>query len=352
MKQEIMIGEEPREYYVYTPDALKGKSNRPAIIAFHGFKSDAKGFRWLISPDKWADKHGYVMIYPNAVEKSWNAGKGMGRQNTTSDDDRFAAELPSLITQYHDIAADQIYAMGFSNGAQVVAKLLCHHSVQIAGAAMVGQSLNEDNCRPAYKVPVVIMHGMKDPAAPYQGGGKFELNSHQQSLDFFKDWYEIKTAEKTVKSDKTFKCTEFKDDKTAVVGCSMFKDGHQWPGSRDFLVKELGTTNKNLSANDFIMSFFKRFKGTAPYMGDVPAMSDTKQLATKGDKKKAKASTSAKTAKPKQTTPVKTSKKTKPADNKASKKSPAKKPVVIKPKTDKKQAAKPKAGASKTAKKQ
>ena len=269
-KREVMIGEEPREYYVYVPNSLKGKKNRPAIIAFHGFKSDANGFRWLISPDKWADKHGYVMIYPNAVNKSWNAGKGMGRQNTTTDDDRFAAELPSLIVERHDIAVDRVYAMGFSNGAQVVAKMICHHSVQIAGAAMVGQSLNEDDCRPAYKVPVVIMHGMQDPAAPYKGGGKFKLNSHQQSLAFLKDWYEIKADKKTIKSDKTFKCSEYKDnDKTAVVGCSMFNDGHQWPGSRDFLVKQLGTTNKSLSANDYIMSFFKRFKGVAPYMGDA-----------------------------------------------------------------------------------
>ncbi|PWQ94039.1 alpha/beta hydrolase family esterase [Leucothrix pacifica] len=288
-KREIMIGEELREYYVYVPNSLKGKKNRPAIIAFHGFKSDAGGFRWLISPDKWADKHGFVMVYPNAIKKSWNAGKGMGRQNTTSDDDRFAAELPSLIVERHDVAVDRVYAMGFSNGAQVVAKMVCHHSVQIAGAAMVAQSLNEDDCRPAYKVPVVIMHGMQDPAAPYKGGGKFKLRSHQESLAFFKDWYEIKAEKKTVKSDKTFKCSEYKDnDKTAVVGCSMFNDGHQWPGSRDFLVKQLGTTNKSLSANDYIMSFFKRYKGIAPYMGDAtPATKPkAKQVAKKPAAKK------------------------------------------------------------------
>jgi len=128
------------EYYVYIPSKLKDKTNRPAIIAFHGYKSDAKGFRWLIEPDKWADKHGFVMIYPNAVKKSWNAGKGMGSQNKTTDDDRFAAELPSVVAERHDIDSKRIYAMGFSNGAQVVAKLICHHSVQIAGAAMVAQS--------------------------------------------------------------------------------------------------------------------------------------------------------------------------------------------------------------------
>ena len=271
-KQELTIGKESREYYVYIPSKLKAKTKRPAIIAFHGYKSDAKGFRWLIQPDKWADKHGYVMIYPNAINKSWNAGKGMGSQNKTSDDDRFAAELPSVIAERHDIDSQRIYAMGFSNGAQVVAKLLCHHSVQIAGAAMVAQSLNEDNCRPAYKVPVVIMHGMQDPAAPNKGGGKFKVTSHQQSLDYLKDWYEIKGKKKQIKGDKTYKCSEYSEGKkasTSVIGCSLFNNGHQWPGSRDFLVKQLGTTNKSLSANDFIMSFFKRYKGVAPYMGKI-----------------------------------------------------------------------------------
>ena len=276
-KQQLMIGEVEREYFVYIPKKLKGKTNRPAILAFHGYKSDAKGFRWLIQPDKWADKHGFVIVYPNAIEKSWNAGKGMGSKNKKTDDDRFAAELPSIITERHDIDAKRIYAMGFSNGAQVVAKLICHHSVQIAGAAMVAQSLNEDNCRPAYKVPVVIMHGMQDPAAPYKGGGKFKLTSHKQSLEYFKKWYEIKAKKKEIKSDKTFKCSEYSEGKksrTSVIGCSLFSNGHQWPGSRDFLVKQLGTTNKSLLANDFIMSFFKRYKGVAPYMGtNVAAVS-------------------------------------------------------------------------------
>lgn len=270
LKQEIMIGEEAREYFIYIPTKLKDKTNRPAIIAFHGYKSDAKGFRWLIQPDKYADKHGFIMIYPNAVKKSWNAGKGMGRQNTTSDDDSFAAELPSLIADRHDIDPQRIYAMGFSNGAQVVAKLLCHHSVQIAGAAIVAQSLNEDDCRPAYKVPVVIMHGMLDPAAPYKGGGKFKLASHNQSLEYLRNWYDIKAEKKQIKGDKTYKCLEYSDgekSQTAVVGCSLFSNGHQWPGSRDFLVKQLGTTNKSLVANNFIMSFFKQYKGIAPYMG-------------------------------------------------------------------------------------
>ena len=266
-----MIGEEAREYYVYIPKKLKDLTNRPAIIAFHGYKSDAKGFRWLIQPDKWADKHGFIMIYPNAVNKSWNAGKGMGSKNTTSDDDRFAAELPSLIAKKHDIDRQRIYAMGFSNGAQVAAKLLCHHSVQVAGVAMVAQSLNEDNCRPAYKVPTVIMHGMQDPAVPYKGGGKYKLASHQQSLDYLSNWYEIKAKKKQIKGDKTYKCSEYSDGKqsrTTVIGCSMYSNGHQWPGSRDFLVKQLGTTNKSLLANDFIMNFFKRYKGIAPYMGE------------------------------------------------------------------------------------
>ena len=279
-KEDLMIGEEEREYFVYVPKNLKNKNNRPAIIAFHGYKSDAKGFRWLIKPDKWADKHGFVMIYPNAIKKSWNAGKGMGRQNTTSDDDRFAAELPSVISQRHDIDLQRIYAMGFSNGAQVAAKLLCHHSVQIAGVAMVAQSLNEDNCRPAYKVPVVIIHGMQDPAAPYKGGGKFKLASHKQSLEYLRSWYEIKSKKKPIKGDKTYICSEFSEgekSRTSVVGCSMFKDGHQWPGARDFLTKQLGTTNKNLSANDFIMTFFKKFKGVAPYMGKAVTVKTAKK---------------------------------------------------------------------------
>jgi polyhydroxybutyrate depolymerase len=346
VKKEAVIGEEIREYYVYTPDSLKGKTKRPAIIAFHGYKSDANGFRWLIAPDKWADKHGFVMIYPNAVNKSWNAGKGMGSQNKTTDDERFAAELPSLIIERHNIAANKIYTMGFSNGAQMAAKLICHQSVQIAGAAMVAQSLNEEYCHPAYKVPVVVMHGMADPAAPYKGGGKFKVRSHQQTVDFFRNWYEIKAEKKTVKGDSSFKCSEYKDGKanTSVIGCSMFKDGHQWPGSQDFLVKQLGTTNKKLIANDFIMQFFKRFSGTPPYMGETVLAAKTdksaspKKAAVKSTSDKAPAKTSAKPAA--KGTP---SKQAKPAAKSTSKGKPEAKKTSAEGKPTSKAAAKPNA---------
>ena len=74
------------------------------------------------------------------------------------------------------------------------------------------------------------MHGMQDPAAPYKGGGKFKLSSHQDSLKYLVNWYEIKGKKKQIKGDKTY---------------------------------------KSLSANDFIMRFFKKYEGLAPYLGDI-----------------------------------------------------------------------------------
>jgi hypothetical protein len=270
----------------------------------------------------------------------------MGSQNKTTDDERFAAELPSLIIERHNIAANKIYTMGFSNGAQMAAKLICHQSVQIAGAAMVAQSLNEEYCHPAYKVPVVVMHGMADPAAPYKGGGKFKVRSHQQTVDFFRNWYEIKAEKKTVKGDSSFKCSEYKDGKanTSVIGCSMFKDGHQWPGSQDFLVKQLGTTNKKLIANDFIMQFFKRFSGTPPYMGETVLAAKTdksaapKKASVKSTSGKAPAKTSAKPAA--KGTP---SKQAKPAAKSTSKGKPEAKKTSAEGKPTSKAAAKPNA---------
>lgn len=265
-KQTVTISGVKREYYVYIPKSVPKGVKAPAVIAFHGFESDAHGLRWLIKPDKWAEKYGYIMIYPNAIKKSWNAGKGFGNRNKNTDDLSFAAALPDVITARHPVDKNRIYVMGFSNGAQMSTLMTCKLSHKITAAGIVAHSMNIPQCNPKYKVPVAVIHGAKDKLAPYNGGGKHKLSSHKETINFYQSVNKTLRQPKVIVNKKTIKCTEDVDaqGKTAVTACTAFDAGHSWPGGVEFKTKLFGKTNKELIANDFLFSFFDRFRSKPP----------------------------------------------------------------------------------------
>lgn len=262
-KQEATINGVKRDYYVYLPSTWTSDKQHPAVIAFHGYESDANGMRWAIKPDKWAEKYGYVMIYPNALNKSWNAGKGFGSANKTSDDLSFAAALPDIVAARHNIDKHKIYAMGFSNGAQVVALMACNVPQKLAAAAIVAHTMNIDGCNPKIKLPMAFIHGAQDKQAPFKGGGKASLASHDDSVSFYLQVNEISSEASVIVDKETIRCKSWSDkgEKAEVRSCIGFDSGHSWPGGTEFMVELLGTVNKELNANDFLFEFFSQHSG-------------------------------------------------------------------------------------------
>ncbi len=251
-----------REYYVYLPaDYQKGKKY-PVVIAFHGYQSDANGFRWLIKPDKWANKNQYILVYPNAVNKSWNVGKGTGSANKNTDDVAFSRALYKEVLARHPVDSNRLYVMGFSNGAQMAALWVCQMAGKIAAAAMVAHTMNIPDCKPSHKTPIALLHGMQDKLAPYKGGGKHKVASHMESVEFFKKVNGTTDKKIHLQSSKTYKCESWVHGKkiTEVIDCKMYNNGHSWPGGVEFMVDVLGTTNKDFNATEFLFRMFSRYK--------------------------------------------------------------------------------------------
>jgi polyhydroxybutyrate depolymerase len=249
-----------RQYYVYTPNNLSKKKKHPAVIAFHAYKSDANGFRWLISPDEYADKFGYIMIYPNALNKSWNVGKGFGSTNKETDDLQFFKLLVDRITQSHLVDGNRLYAVGFSNGAQAATTMLCETPEKIAAAAIVSHTMNIDSCNPIAKVPTLLIHGKKDRMAPFYGGGKHNLASHDETVTFLREVNELDAEGVLVLKKNTVNCTQYKNntDSVELLTCVCSDAGHTWPQGKEFMVDTLGKVNKELNANQVIFDFFEK----------------------------------------------------------------------------------------------
>jgi len=261
-KYTLTVKDQQREYYVYKPPGVKEGVKLPTVIAFHGFESDANGLRWLIKPDKFADQYKYMVIYPNAVKKSWNVGKGTGSKNKNTDDWAFSQALYKTVISRHPVDTNRLYVMGFSNGAQMTALWACRMADKIAAAAMVAHTMNIPDCKPSHTTPMALIHGMRDKLAPYKGGGKHKLASHADSVEFFKKVNGATSKKVAAKHGKTFKCDSWPNSarKTEVIDCKMYNDGHSWPGGVEFMVDVLGTTNKELNATHYLFHFFSKYK--------------------------------------------------------------------------------------------
>jgi len=288
--QTLTVNGVKRQYYVYLPIGLDLKKKSPAVITFHGFESDANGIKWLIQPEKLANKHKYILIFPNAINKSWNVGKGMGSINTKVDDKAFLAKLLAVLPEKHPINKKKIYSMGFSNGAQMAALAYCFFGDKVAAVGLIAHSMNIEDCQPKYKTPVTIIQNTADKYVPYYGGGKYQLRSFKDSVDYFVKANNVKSVVDKVVNLKTVTCQRYQNmEKTSkVIGCTLRDSGHTWPGARKFKPERFGLSNKEINATSFLFNFFKRHNSPAPARSSTEIASTPIFSTIKGKKSKPK----------------------------------------------------------------
>lgn len=291
-KQTVTVKGKKREYYIYLPKGADLTKKYPAVVTFHGFESDANGVKWLLQPEKKAEAFKYIMIFPNALNKSWNVGKGLGSKNKNADDKAFLATLLNTLPARHPINKKKIYAMGFSNGAQMASLAYCDFGDKIAAVGIVAHSMNISSCQPKYKTPVTLFQGTSDKYVPFNGGGKYGIRSYKNSLNFFVKANGVGGIVDKVINKKTVNCQRYQNlNKTSkVIGCSLIGTGHSWPGARKFKPEVFGKANTEINATDFLFNFFKQYatprqKKTSAEMAKTKSIF-TPQVAKKSTAKK------------------------------------------------------------------
>lgn len=173
----IRVGALDRSYVVYAPARVAAKP--PLLIAFHGSMGDPQSMRTATGYgfDRLADKHGFVVAYPQGYGGNWNdcrkaADYPARKQNI--DDLAFVDALVARLRRERDIDPSRVYIAGGSNGAAYVLRLAEEHPERFAAAAVFSAGLpTQANsvCRPSGKpLPVIFFAGTKDPIVPYEGG--------------------------------------------------------------------------------------------------------------------------------------------------------------------------------------
>jgi polyhydroxybutyrate depolymerase len=226
---------------------------------------------------------GFIVVYPDGIGRSWNAGHGVGLAESAGVDDvGFIARLIDLLTHEFNIDQRRIYAAGISNGGMFAYRLACELNNRIAAVASVAGSLPPDiarNCSATGPISVLHIHGTADRIVPWAGG---ETTSGGRILSVDAT---VAQSAKTAKCDNEpiitlqtgrVACKTYRGCATeAEVGlCRIEGGGHTWPGSQASAAWEsiVGPTNEDVNASDIIWLFFSRHTRPDTQRGSGPGV--------------------------------------------------------------------------------
>ena len=265
-KFTIIHNGEKRKYTVFLPQDFNPVTKHPLVLNIHGLGANRKQQEKYSRMNKVADKEGFIVIYPYGNRHYWNTGVLKEPYITGRDDVGFINKILDTVIQEYNVATDSIYATGLSLGGYFSHRLACEMGNRIAAIASVGGAMSDstnNNCSNPRPIPVLQIHGTKDPIVKYNGFRRsmpvektvaFWAKRNSCSSSDTVLIPDICSKDQTTASLIKFKC----DSKAPVWFVKIHNGGHTWPGTRiDYLF--LGKTNMDFKASELIWEFFSQF---------------------------------------------------------------------------------------------
>jgi poly(3-hydroxybutyrate) depolymerase len=183
--ESIQIGSVTQEYRLIVPESVDLAKPAPLVVAFHGMLIDSKDVMPRYTElDKAAEKHKFLIAFPNAVGKSW----GIDPKKVQADLDLFDGLVAKISADYK-VDPQRIHVLGMSNGgyfAHLVGKersktvaAVCAHSGPLGLQTLLGIGAER-------KFPVMIVHGKDDRLFPVslarENRDKYQREGHEVKL--------------------------------------------------------------------------------------------------------------------------------------------------------------------------
>lgn len=159
----LQSGGKSREYILHVPPGYDGTKPVPLVFDIHGFTSWASEQVERSKWDEMADQEGFILIAPDGVEESWNAGRCCGGNG--EDDVRFFRDMVTKATAELCIDSKRVYVSGHSNGGAMTYRLACEAADIFAAVAPVcgGMFMSVAECNPSRPIPVMAIRSTGDP---------------------------------------------------------------------------------------------------------------------------------------------------------------------------------------------
>lgn len=268
-----------RTYFVHAPASLRQDTTVPMVLVFHGGGGTAVGMAKMTNMTQLSDSKGFVVVYPQGMEKQWNDGRKGAKINCRAkyDDVAFVSQLIDTVEKEYPIDRSRIYACGISNGGFFSQRLICQLPDKIAAAASVVASMPADGaCVPSQPVPIMFMLGTKDPLIPFLGGpvqipfAKGDRGAVKSASDTATYWLQFDGCPKMPQTEKAFdghdgttlQYKSFAPGKanSELVFCAVQGGGHCWPGGKQYLPASIVGKASSVDGNALILDFFQRHR--------------------------------------------------------------------------------------------
>lgn len=276
-----------RTYLLHIPPSYDKTKPLPLLIALHGGGGTGKNMVKLSRGglDKLSDKKGFVVVYPDGIEKQWNDGRTGEEVKSRAhkeniDDVGFISTLIDKLIKKLNIDPKRVYITGMSNGAVMSYRLACELTEKIAAIAPVTGNISKNlypHCSPSKPISVLAINNISDSLMPFTGGditGPFGFKKRGKVLsttDTIRFWanhnncskspvitYEPDTDPKDgtrVRKEVYGNCK----NGTEVMLYAIEGGGHTWPSGYQYLNKRIvGKTSWDIDANEVIWTFFEK----------------------------------------------------------------------------------------------
>jgi polyhydroxybutyrate depolymerase len=263
--ETLTVHGQTRTYLVYRPPSLPANQPVPAVIVLHGHGASGAVMERITGFDRLADSDKFIVVYPDGVGHSWNAGACCDPAESAGIDDvGFLVSMLQQVEAAYSIDPRRVYVAGFSNGGLFAYTFACQQAHLIAAIGVVEATM-VGACHPSNPVSVMHIHGIRDTEVPFAGGTvsyAFEGNTPlllPPVSTVLQQWRTIDGCAATSTKTRVDTTTV-----TAWTACSAgtavqldLLDGgvHLWPGGHS-IPELIDPVERRLDASQAIWQFF------------------------------------------------------------------------------------------------
>ncbi len=257
---EVTVDGVTRPYRVYVPPTLDRSRPVPLVMVLHGGASGVEEMVKATLFDREAEEGGFIVAYPEATLRAWNAGTCCGSAPRRNPDDvGFLVQVLDRLQADYPIDRARVFLTGVSNGAMMAFRFACERADRVTAVGSVAGAVTFPGCQPSRPVSVLEIRGTEDQLIPYQGGIPSAPEAqgappYASAQDMVRQWAEWNgcpaPAPAKVAGPVTTETWSGCRDGSAVSLVTVHGGGHIWFASG------LGPANGALDATATIWRFF------------------------------------------------------------------------------------------------
>ncbi len=249
----VTMAGQARRFLIHT-GAPARRTPTPLVLNFHGFTNTADLQQQWTGMDAAATREGYIVVYPQGIGNSWNAGACCGDAVTNNVNDvGFARELVTWVAARYCVDLKRVYATGFSNGGFLSHRLACEAADVFAAVAPISALNGMPTCTPSRPVPVLMSNGTADSIVPIAGNPLTNFPPLSTTIAGWRTRNQCSGApvESYLKGSARCEASRACAGNSAVESCIVTGAFHNWPGGT-----VPGVNNQDLNVTDYIWQFF------------------------------------------------------------------------------------------------